>query len=220
MIKNILLGCLCVSLLSGCYSINTSQAPVATTYAMSKQQKMQAAHHWDVLASHEAKLISSSISSHSTAVYIEGSDNKNATIFDRGFKSLLTSQLVSLGADVRTSASGAAVVSYGVEVVEHKDRGFIRPTQGHWTLLTAGVAVIAYAADKWDPSAKAVALVPLAADLFGGESVDESNFEIIVTTKVIGRDQILHSSSNIYYINGGDADHYAPNTKVISVVGE
>ncbi len=44
-------------MLSGCFYANTSQAPIATTYPYTEQQRMQAAHHWDVLARHEATSI-------------------------------------------------------------------------------------------------------------------------------------------------------------------
>ena len=44
-------------MLSGCFYANTSQAPIATTYPYTEQQRMQAAHHWDVLARHEATQI-------------------------------------------------------------------------------------------------------------------------------------------------------------------
>lgn len=56
----------------------------------------------------------------------------------------------------------------------------------------------------------ALALLPLAgaADLFSGSWTSETDQEVVITTQAIQGNQILYSSSNIYYINGGDKDQY------------
>lgn len=220
MVKHLLLCSVCAGLLSGCFQANTSQAPIASTYPLTEQQKMQAAHHWDVLAEYEAKMISKSLSAYTKPLHVLGSDT--TTPFSRGFKSLLTSQLVKQGSHVKATPLGAATVSYDVEVVEHKSRDVVRAPIGTWTALAAGVAVAIHAADQWSEPAKLLIPAAVGTDLFSGNWVDETNFEVIVTTRVVQNDQILHSSSNIYYINGGDADHYTPPAKAksIRVTGE
>lgn len=198
------------TLLAGCFATNTSQAPIATTYPLTEQQKMQAAHHWNVLAQHEAGQLLSAPVLQNKVLYIDGSDQK--TPFSQTFSSLLTSELVAGGARVQTDATHATRISYKVQLIEHKDRGKIRAPQGALTTLAAGIAVATIPYNHW--SEPSLALIPLAAatDLFSGSWTSESNQEVVITTQAIQGNQILYSSSNIYYINGGDSDHYVDQT--------
>ncbi len=150
-------------------------------------------------------------------VYV--SDENTQTTFDRGFKSLLTSQLVQTGTTVKAVPHNSAVISYEVEVVQHKSRDKIRQEEGTWTLLAAGVAVANHAVKHWGTPTKLLIPAALSADLFSGSLVDESNFEVIITTNAVYSDQIVHSSSNIYYINGSATEHYEQQTKTINVKG-
>ena len=192
------------TLLAGCFGVHTSQAPIATTYPLTEQQKMQAAHHWDVLAQHQAGMLVQKLNNR--PLYIHGADQ--ATPFNTTFDSLLTSQLVSAGAVVRTSPNMAAKVSYKVQVVEHKDRDSIRAPEGAYTALTTGIAVATLPFNQW--SEPALALIPAAvgADLFSGSLTSETKQEVVITTQVTDAGQILYSNSSIYYINPGDNDHY------------
>lgn len=206
MLRNLcILGIGC-TLLAGCFATNTSQAPIATTYPLTKQQKMQAAHHWNVLAQHEASQLLASPVLQNKILYVEGSAQH--TPFNDTFNSLLTSELVSAGARVQTDANQATRIVYKAQLVKHKDRDPIRPPQGALTTLAAGIAVAAVPANHWEEPA--LALIPLAAaaDLFSGSWTSETNQEVVITTQAIQGNQILYSSSNIYYINGGDRDHY------------
>lgn len=194
-------------LLSGCFTVNTTQAPMATTYPYSEQQTMQAAHHWDVLAEYEAAGMLRSAALRGKSLFINGND-ENST-FARSFQDLLTSQLVSNGALVRTDPVNAARVDYRVQLVKHTDRDYIRAPQGTWTALASGIAVATIPVNHW--SEPALALIPGAAlvDLFSGSWESISDHEVVITTQVTDNGRILYSSSNIYYINGGDAGQYA-----------
>ncbi|GAB0150641.1 MULTISPECIES: hypothetical protein [Marinobacterium] len=206
------------TLLAGCFGTHTSQAPIATTYPITEQQKMQAAHHWDVLAQHQADMLIQSDMIKSQPLYIKGADT--ATPFSTAFDNLLTSQLVSKGAYIKASPSQAAEVSYKVQVVEHKDRGPIRAPQGAITTLAAGIAVATIPFNHW--AEPALALIPAAGavDLFSGSWTSETNQEVVITTQVTLSDQVVYSNSSIYYINPGDFDHYkvpAKTTKTVQV---
>lgn len=64
-------GIICLAAtLSGCFQVNTSQAPMATTWEMSEQQRMQAAHHWEVLARNEARGIMANQRLRSRPLYV------------------------------------------------------------------------------------------------------------------------------------------------------
>ncbi|WP_404471144.1 hypothetical protein LG301_10655 [Vreelandella venusta] len=204
-------------MLSGCFYANTSQAPVATTYPYTEQQRMQAAHHWEVLARHEANGILRSERVRFRDLHIPAKEHAYLSAysggeFERGFRTLLTSELVSRGGSVTTQPrAGGATIQIDVEVVEHRDRGFIRPPVGAFTALTAGVAVATIPFNQW--SEPALGLIPagVLADTTSGSWTHTGNEEIIVTTQIVEEDQILYSSSNIYYINAGDRRHYAPH---------
>lgn len=207
MVRKLLLTGLGSSLLlSGCFVANTSQVPMATTYPYSTQQKMQAAHHWDVLAEYEAAGMLRSAALRGRSLFINPTQ-ANST-FAQSFGDLLTSQLVSNGALVRTDPLDAARVDYRVQLVEHDDRDYVREPLGTWTALSAGIAVATLPINHW--SEPALALIPAAAlvDAFSGSWEDISAREVIVTTQVSENNRILYSSSNIYYINGGDAEQY------------
>lgn len=218
MVKKLLVCGVCAGLLSGCFQTNTSQAPLATTYPISEQQKMQAAHHWNVLAQHEAGLITQSAAATHTPLYI--TEDARNTPFGRGFSALLTSKLVQQGADIRTQPDGAATLRYQVEVVEHSDRDSVRQAPGSWTALAAGVAVAALSVERWNAPELLVAPLAIGADLYSGNAVEDSNHEVIITTQIVRGNRVLHSSSNIYYINGGDLNHYTPSKNTtIKVTG-
>ncbi|WP_018915480.1 hypothetical protein [Vreelandella zhanjiangensis] len=204
-------------LLSGCFYANTSQAPVATTYPYTEQQRMQAAHHWEVLARHEASSILQRERVRFRDLHVTEPDHPGVNFysggeFERGFRTLLTSELVSRGANLTTVPTpNAANIHIGVEVVEHRDRGFIRPPTGAFTALTAGVAVATIPFNHW--AEPALGLIPAAmiADTVSGSWTTTGNEEVIITTQIIDGERILYSSSNIYYINAGDRRQYAPH---------
>lgn len=215
-LRPIAVGAVVVTL-SGCFYANTSQAPVATTYPYTEQQRMQAAHHWDVLAQHEADGILRNSRVRFRDLYIHPDDqtpqNGNpGGEFGRGFHDLLTSQLVSRGANVTTAPSAqSATVKFNVEVVNHRDRGYIRPPRGAFTALAGGIAVATHPFNHW--SEPALGLIPAAivADITSGSWTYTGDEEIIVTTQIVDDERILYSSSNIYYTNQGDRGHYAPH---------
>jgi len=204
-------------MLSGCFYANTSQTPIATTYPYSEQQRMQAAHHWNVLAQHEATRILQRERVRFRDLYItpthdHGLHGYSGGEFERGFRTLLTSELVTRGASVMTEPTDAtAEVRIGVETVTHRDRGFIRPPVGAFTALTTGIAVATIPYNQW--SEPALGLIPggILADITSGSWTHTGNEEIIITTQIVDGERILYSSSNIYYINAGDRRQYAPH---------
>ncbi|GGC90194.1 hypothetical protein GCM10011382_20640 [Vreelandella lutescens] len=205
-------------MLSGCFYASTSQAPIATTYPYTEQQRMQAAQHWEVLAQHEAAGILGSERVRFRDLHIAAPEHEqygsyySGGEFERGFRTLLTSELVSRGGSVTTQPrANGALIQIDVEVVAHRDRGYTRPPFGAYTALASGIAVASIPLGNW--SEPALALIPAAmvADTTSGSWTPKGNEEIIITTQIVEQDQILYSSSNIYYINAGDRRQYAPH---------
>ena len=206
---------LSTTLLTGC-AINTTQVPMAATYPYSEQRKMQAAHHWEVLAAYEAERIARSARLEGQPLFVAGGNQPMP--FAEGFGSMLTSHLVANGAIVRTDPLGAAQVDYRVQVVEHDDRDGIRPPPGALTTIATGIAVATIPINHW--SEPALALIPAAAgvDAFSGSWANVTDKEVIITTQVTENNRVFYSSSTVYYINPEDADHYRDESMSLKTI--
>jgi len=201
----------------GC-SLNKTQTPQATAYPATNQQKMQAGHHWDVLASYEASKIIASIEE-SVPLYLNLIDQgKKASPFSSAYHDLLTSQLVQSGASVITQANAQSItIRYKTQVLEHYDRGYQNPKPGTYTLLSAGLWLADQAIGNWSHSGAVIAPIALGADFFAGSIAKRSPTELLVTTQAVKGNQILMSDSSIYYLNMGDSGNYT-NPKLMNVV--
>ncbi|MBT3147259.1 hypothetical protein Q4583_16990 [Neptunomonas phycophila] len=210
--KAFLLGAMTLSL-QGCFYAKTTQAPIAQSYPLTEQKKMQAMHHWQVLADYEAKGIIHQLKDQPVYVVPGNTD----TVFDKTFREMLTSELVQDGATVMLTPTTAAEITYDVSLVEHKDQGHIRQPEGTYTALAAGIGVLSLAADWTEPGLVALPFA-LVADALAGNLVDESDTEIAITTRVSEGGRLLHSSTNIYYINSGDKAQYAAPAKTTRTI--
>ncbi|MDD3815253.1 MAG: hypothetical protein PHZ02_11500 [Desulfocapsaceae bacterium] len=200
---------------SGC-----SRIPQPVTYDFSEQQKMQAAHHWDILANDVANQINKALLSHeyvNTPVLVRatcGTENSvckpgETTQFNEGFRDLLITQLVHFG--VPTSATedkNAIIVNYKVQVVYHRDKRIASRPPGALTALSAAVTVLRWA--TWDVQAVAAAGF---LDVANSATDDAGQYEIIITTSMISSNKYLFRTSDIYYINDADFWHYQDNTQ-------
>lgn len=209
--------CICFFILgtSGC-----SRIPQPVTYDFSEQQKMQAAHHWDVLANDVANQINKALLGHdyvSTPVFVNatcGTENKpcqpgETSQFNEGFRDLLITQLVRFG--VPTSAveePKAIVVNYKVQVVYHRDNRHAARPPGILTALTTAVSVLRSAPGEVQAIAAAGFL-----DLVNSATDDAGQYEIIITTSMITGNKYLFRTSDIYYINDLDFWHYQNTTQ-------
>ena len=186
-----------------------SQVPLPTTHPISYQQKMQAAHHWNVLAADVVTQVGEGLGSLNRPVYVAaGSD---PTEFNQGFRSLLQTELVSQGFSVTRAPVGNAVtLEFDVQAIIHADRGYIRSKPGLYTALASGVLVARDLAIHQDPRGGATALVAagIAADVFSGHHVELPDTEVIINTSIVDGDRYMVRKSDIYYVNDADIDHY------------
>jgi hypothetical protein len=209
--------CICFFILC---SHGCTRIPQPATYASTEQQKMQAAHHWDVLANDVANQINKALLSHdyvSAPVFVRATcstENKpcqpgETSQFNEGFRDLLITQLVHFG--VPTSAEkepDAIVVNYKVQVVYHSDNRYAARPPGILTALTAAVSVLRYAPGEVQAIAAAGFL-----DMANSATDDAGQYEIIITTSMITGNKYLFRTSDIYYINDLDFWHYQNNTQ-------
>lgn len=218
---------LCLPLLAACATPYT-EAPLATKFPTSKQPKLQAAAHWNVIAGDIAKQISAGLKD-KRPLFVNQSMVK--TGFDRAFTNDLISALVADGYTVLKSPAGALSVDVDTQVVRFSPN---RPqynhigvatalTTGVWALrdvkttvgrvLGAGVAVAASAdAYTWFRSEFATGETPQT--------------EIIVTASVSDANQYLARSTSIYYVADADSRMYVyeppiqAQTKNVGVTGK
>ena len=198
-----------VHILAGCIRI-----PQPTGYAYNKQQKMQAAHHWEVLASDVANQINTELINRDyliTPVYVrhacglpDACGIGETFSFDEGFNDLLVSELVRFGVPTRAaSEEDALVVDYKVQVLYHQATRYQWLQPGVLTALTAGVLVFRNA-----PGEILALATAGAVDAGLSTSVVNGHYEVIITTSIVDDNRYIMRSSNIYYINDVDFWHY------------
>ncbi|TAN51149.1 MAG: hypothetical protein EPN21_07380 [Methylococcaceae bacterium] len=184
--------------------------PTATSYPVSAQQKMQAVHHWDVLAENLAASISDKLSMNpgNRPVYL-AADGQNSD-FGRALHNMLTSRLLERGVAVSTAAYGGAdkplLLKIDTQVVNFNDREGLRPLPGDFT-LPKGLAYLIYrAGDLW--AAPVWAVLPLS-EYHENYFPAGTNTEIVVNAAVTDGARVVFSESRTYYVDGVEQGHYA-----------
>ena len=207
---------LCVTfLVAAALTVSCGRIPDPAGYVQSEQNKMQATHHWNVLAADIANQINNELILNDyldIPVFVRetcGDENEpcppsKSTAFEESFRDLLITNLVSLGVPTRQKQdSGALVVNYKTQTVYHHRNNWRSLKPGLLTALTAGILVIRNApADLiWLAAAGTI-------DFANSAYVASSNFEVLITTSVVADGRYLFRNSNIYYINDQDSWHY------------
>lgn len=209
-----------ICLVTFCCLGGCARIPQPATYSSTEQQKMQATHHWDVLANDVANQVNKTLLLHdytSDPVFVRatcGSDNApcnsgETSQFNEGFRDLLITQLVRFG--VPTSAEEnpkAIVVNYKVQVVYHRDNRHAARPPGILTALTTAISVLRHAPGEVQAIAAAGVL-----DMMNSATDDAGQYEIIITTSMITDNKYLFRTSDIYYINDLDFWHYQNNAE-------
>jgi len=214
-------------------SCTHSPIPVATSYATTTQQKMQAAHHWNVLAYDVAKRLKKSVNltfskaTDKPPLVIKISDEQKKRPFGKAFSNLLTTKLVQQGMVVLSDDSEYTgdhlIIGYDMQVLHHKDRRKTYWPPGLLTALTGGVFLVKQAIDNWQHPGLAAIPFAIAGDIKSARSYKypgETNTEVLITTLVTKNQQYIFGDSRIYYINDGDSDHYENLSKTYQVVNK
>ncbi|SDB21135.1 hypothetical protein SAMN05660653_01012 [Desulfonatronum thiosulfatophilum] len=189
-----------------------SQIPVPTAYPLRAQQKMQAMHHWEVLADDVAGRVHKSLERHvmerQFPIYVAPS---GTTPFAKSFHSLLITRLVERNIAVTGSFSNAMILSFDLDMVRHGDR-FVRTGSGLYKALAPDVFVQRASLLTPDGHGALInqALMRSAeADVDAG--VYTSNLprtEVMITSSLLFDDDFLMRDTSIYYINDSEWWHY------------
>jgi hypothetical protein len=207
--------------------------PIATTYPVTLQQRMQSVSHWQVLADDVASGISEGVAPGSAPLYIAPQPRGGA--FGEAFESYLATSLMRRGYAVDDTPNGAVVVNYGVERVSHRELDK-RPPPGFFTALGTGVWLAHQAATHWFDGGAGTAFaaaIPLgvAVDVASMALTAPTHTEVIVTVAITSGERYVFRTNRNYYVNDRDWKEY-PNapmmlaselripSRPISVVGE
>ena len=202
----------------------TSQIPVATNYPYSEQQKMQAPHHWDVLASEVvSQLRQNNTISNSMPIFVvpkfhlpskedpaiwtatkplaiaDESDRLVTIPFKRAYQNYLITQLVNAGYNVVDDSKAAELlITFDIQLVKHNDRPVRSPD-----IISKFGRVFAGSADG--------AYI----------GIEASPYEVVITTSVKKSSTYVMSHTGTYYIDKPLWDsNYALQGKTMEVVSQ
>jgi len=196
------------------FIIGCSRTPQPAPYAYTEQQKMQAAHHWDVLASDVANQINNQLIRSDyidKAVFVKPTCGTNGepcergqtTQFNEAFRDLLLTRLVNFGVPTSNEKQVADIqIDYKVQVVYHAANRFTVPP-GSLTALTALVLVLRQAPTELQALALAAGI-----DVMNSAGPRGGHYEVIISTSMVADEKYLFRTSDIYYINDKDFWHY------------
>lgn len=213
--------------------LGCSPAPRPLDHHFSTQTKLQAAHHWEIMAKDFARQFVSRISSahtirsagyamenegqsgstsltlNSPYIYIQTND---ISPFGKSLRGYLITKLTNLGYNISYSSKDATTIRWSVEKIRHNTERIA----SSFPLSKTFMAAFGYGLYKlYDNSDD------FAAAIFAGGAVDAAeyahfaapkkvpNVEIILNLSVSRNGYLLARQSDTYYINEADACQYS-----------
>jgi len=201
-----------ISLSSGC----STRIPEPITYPYSQQYKMQASHHWQVLAADLANRINNQLimsDNIDKMVFVQETCGDESTPceplitspFNEAFRDLLISHLVAYGVPTASSKTEDDLeIQYKVQVVRHRANRVRTIQPGLLTALSAAIVVLRNA-----PSDLAIVTAGASADVANSNLTGNGHYEVIITTSMKKNNRYLFRDSDIYYINDEDFWQYS-----------
>lgn len=200
------------------FSSCTGRIPTSTGYPYSQQQKMQASHHWDVLAHDLANRINNELilsGNIETAVFVKPTCGDESTpcktnetsSFNEAFRDLFITNLVDYGIPTRNQLKEDTIeIQYKVQIVRHSSNRVRTIQPGVFTAISAAIVVLRNA-----PADLLVLAAGVMADVVNTNFTLTGHYEVIITTSMLSNDKYLFRASDIYYINDKDFYHYQKN---------
>lgn len=203
-----------------------SETPVATNFATTKQNKLQAGAHWKAIAEDLAKTIATKIPSGQQA-YVAV---PKKTAFNQAFFNEVLTALVNQGVSViKRPAANAITVDIDTQLVKFGPNRPKFTEAGAPTALAGAAWVIHEIGPTWSTgqalAGAGVALV--AADAYTWFKSENASgpvptHEIFVTITASDSDRYIARTSSVYYVADSNADLYfaASNPKNIQLMGD
>ena len=197
------LSALAVMVAAGC-ATPYGETPLATNFPTTKQEKVQAAAHWNMIARDVAARLASRVGGKPVHVAAGKSE------FERAFANHLISVLVESGQPVLKQPDGGLGVDLDTQVVKFSPD---RPRYRHVGKATA-LATGLWALHVGEATAGAVLFTALATNdayaWFHSEFATGATpkTEIIVTTSASDGKQYLFRDTSVYYVADSDEALY------------
>lgn len=215
-VRYVILSVALLTMIAGC-----AQVPKPATYPMSFQKKMQAGHHWNLLAQDVAEQVRLCCSEGFGCDFAQGRPlyvEAKSGVFGKAFHEMLIAHLVRpqvYGVGqwngclvVEEKTEDSLVLRYNVQLIKHRSNRFNRPMPGTFTALATGLAVIR---NNTPNTLKAWGIgAGVLADIWAGSSTTLPHHEVLITTSVLNGNQYLFGKADLYYINDPDFLHYLP----------
>lgn len=227
MIKTSLSVALAAVLLGGGCATPYSEAPLATNFPTTKQNKLQAGAHWKAIADDLAKTVSAKTGS-AQSIYLNPPPK---SAFNQAFHSQLLTALVSQGVNVVKQASAADMavdidtlaVKFSADRPQYTYVGAPTAlTAGAWALHSAGP--VAWSTGQVLGGVTAAAVAVDALSWFRSEFATGATpmSEIFVTITVSDKNRYLARASNVYYVADSDQGLYASvaSPKTLNLYGD
>lgn len=209
--------------LAGC-AVPYSPTPLATNFPTARQEKLQAAAHWNTIADHVEQRVVTDMKKHPQRPFYLA-EKKDATAFERAVQSQIITSLVKDGYVVARSPAGAWKLDLDIQTVTFSPNRPQYRYSGAHTAIANGVWVLS----DIDPTVGLVALAG-AGDAYhwfhsqfaAGET---PKTEIIVTLSVSDQYRYYARSTSAYYVADTDRKLYGikeedePVTKEFKVKG-
>ena len=210
--------------LGGCQT-PYSPTPLATNFPTTKQEKLQAAAHWTVIAGHlEQQLVEELKKAPQRPLFVASTANPSP--FQRAVNDQLISALVKDGYIVSRTPTGALQVNLDIQALTFSANRKQAGTVGAATAIATGVWVLAERAYAGDPVRKLgrfAGAVGIGAGIdayewFGSEhaSGPTPRTEIIITASVTDEHRYVARASNTYYVADGDRALYGEVPQQVS----
>lgn len=220
-----LTGALAAALLTAACATPYSDAPLATNFPTSRQQTLQAAAHWGVIAEDMAEELASSLPDKAPLYLRPGADE---TPFERAFVHQLANSLMEEGHPIMTAAGTALVIDVDTQVVAFSPD---RPRYRHAGTATAIASGVWALHDVVLNSARGPLFAGmLALGAWDAHYAYRTKFikgatpqtEIIVHASVSDARRYLARKTSVYYVADADGALYGPAAwgKTFEVTGE
>jgi len=189
------------------FLVGCTQVPYPVTYPFAKQEKMQAAQHWDILATDVAKQIKIARDQNKEIkhipVFVQPVDQ---TPFGKVFQNLITSRLVQNGVPVSPYENDSLHFSYNARVLQHSKRDIKNPPL-LYSAVGLGITVTRNV-DSDDLKHIAFPIGLIADGIRSATAGKTPNEEVIISLALKHNDNFIIHRSDIYYINKSDGWHY------------
>lgn len=200
-----------LALMTGC----ATSIPQAENFPQSKQKKLMAAQHWNLVA-HDAVqrtrlILSEKGFADDTPLYIL--ENKS-TVFDHAFRKYMIANFIDAGAVVSTKKEGALEINFDTQVIKHA--AFFEPDRYGYKpgMATAGVGGFWVLRDVVKDLNFLNGLATLgiagAYDAYKAKNPGETGVELLLTTSITHRDRYVMLNADAYYIENAETWLFEP----------